>query len=95
MVNYYHVLGVPEFAPEQEIHDAYMSLTQPPDGISDGRTRDKDLVGHILHLPLLSPFLDIIPHSFYRLGRNRVLTGPQIGKSVQMSHVQSIENEIQ
>ncbi|KAL8753520.1 MAG: hypothetical protein Q9199_004991 [Rusavskia elegans] len=45
MVNYYHVLGVPEFAPEQDIQDAYMSLTQPPDGVSDGRTRDKDLIG--------------------------------------------------
>ncbi|KAL8851628.1 MAG: hypothetical protein Q9221_003465 [Calogaya cf. arnoldii] len=44
MVNYYHVLGVREFASEKEIHDAFMSLIQPIDGITDGRTRDSGLI---------------------------------------------------
>ncbi|KAL8912619.1 MAG: hypothetical protein Q9171_002421 [Xanthocarpia ochracea] len=44
MVNLYAVLGVQDNATQQEIHDAHMRLTQKPDGLTDGRLRDKRLL---------------------------------------------------
>ncbi|KAL8929130.1 MAG: hypothetical protein Q9172_000565 [Xanthocarpia lactea] len=44
MVNLYTVLGVPDNATQKEIGEAHMRLTQRPDGLTDGRLRDKRLL---------------------------------------------------